>query len=300
MDASTSSLGVVVGAVPYDGGAPVHPVDAGRDDGTGVAGTRVTDVARLRHALALAQQGPAADPNPRVGCVLAGASGAVVATGFHRGAGTAHAEVDALRAAGAPVRGGTAYVTLEPCNHAGRTGACVEALRQAGIARVVYAQTDPGDLSSGGAAALRSAGVVVDGGLLAAEAQALNREWTFAVRAGRPFVTWKTATTLDGRVAAADGTSRWITSAQARADGHALRARVGAILVGTGTALTDDPHLTVRGPDGDLVGRQPLRVVLGRRPLPPGARLADDAAATLTLATQDPAAALVFGPDGPG
>ena len=188
----------------------------------------------------------------------------------------------------------TAVVTLEPCDHTGRTGPCSQALLDAGVARVVFAQADTSAVAAGGAARLRAAGVDVEGGLLAEQARAVNRAWTFAAEHGRPFVTWKLATTLDGRSAAADGTSRWISSLPARRDTHVLRGGCDAILVGTGTVLADDPRLTVRGADDrDLPSdQQPLRVVVGRRPVPAGRRVLDDAAETLVLATRDPAAAL--------
>jgi diaminohydroxyphosphoribosylaminopyrimidine deaminase/5-amino-6-(5-phosphoribosylamino)uracil reductase len=248
-----------------------------------------TETDAMRRALGLAASpGVPHGPNPRVGCVLLDSDGAIVADGHHRGIGTAHAEVDALRQAGDAVRGGTAVVTLEPCNHTGRTGPCAGALVAAGVARVVFAQTDPNPVAAGGAATLRAAGVEVEGGLLADEAEALNVAWTFAVTHGRPFVTWKAAATLDGRIAAADGTSRWVTSEAARAEVHALRAEVDAVVVGTGTVLADDPHLAVRR-DGEVVaGRQPLRVVVGLRDVPPGARVLDDAAESLHRRTHDP------------
>jgi len=248
-----------------------------------------TETDAMRRALGLAASpGVPHGPNPRVGCVLLDSDGAIVADGHHRGIGTAHAEVDALRQAGDAVRGGTAVVTLEPCNHTGRTGPCAGALVAAGVARVVFAQTDPNPVAAGGAATLRAAGVEVEGGLLADEAEALNVAWTFAVTHGRPFVTWKAAATLDGRIAAADGTSRWITSELARAEVHELRAEVDAVVVGTGTVLADDPHLAVRR-DGEVVaGRQPLRVVVGLRDIPARARVLDDAAESLHIRTHDP------------
>jgi len=227
-------------------------------------------------------------PNPRVGAVLLGPRGDVVGEGFHRGAGTAHAEVVALAAAGEAARGATAVVTLEPCNHTGRTGPCSEALVSAGVSRVVFAQSDDSPVAVGGARRLLEAGVEVVGGVLADAARAINPEWTFAVAHGRPFVTWKVATTLDGRAAAADGSSRWITGPLAREDVHALRARVDAVVVGTGTALADDPHLSVRNAAGDVTGPQPLRVVLGRRPIPDSAHVLDDAASTWLSAEPDP------------
>jgi diaminohydroxyphosphoribosylaminopyrimidine deaminase/5-amino-6-(5-phosphoribosylamino)uracil reductase len=227
-----------------------------------------------------------------VGCVLLATDGTVVAEGFHRGAGTPHAEADALARAGVGARGATAVVTLEPCNHTGRTGPCAQALVDAGVVRVVFAQADPNPVAAGGASALRAAGVDVVGGILAGEAEALNATWTFAMTHGRPFVTWKAAATLDGRIAAADGTSRWITGAEARADVHHLRAAVDAVVVGTGTVLADDPHLAVRRDGTTTSGHQPLRVVVGLRDIPDGARVLDDAAPTVHLRTHDPVEAL--------
>ena len=251
----------------------------------------------MRRALALAVLGPAAGPNPRVGCVLLDRCGTVVGEGWHRGAGTPHAEVDALTraltgaaaphpaGAGRPV---TAVVTLEPCNHTGRTGPCARALAQAGIRRVIHASADPNPKAAGGAQTLRAAGVDVEGGVLAAKADEINRHWLASMTLGRPYVTWKHATTLDGRSAAAGASSRWITGEQARADVHRRRAQSDAVVVGTGTILADDPQLTVRDATGTPAGRQPLRVVVGRRGLPPGARVLDDAARTLHLRTRDP------------
>ncbi len=246
----------------------------------------------MRDALSLASLGPAVDANPRVGAVVTDAAGRIVGRGHHRGAGSPHAEVVALAEAGAAARGGTAVVTLEPCDHVGRTGPCSGALLEAGVARVVYAQGDPNPEAAGGAATLRSAGVVVEGGVLAEEAAALNRAWSFAVAHGRPRVVWKFATTLDGRSAAVDGSSQWITSPEARADVHRLRSEAAAVLVGTGTALADDPWLTVRREDGSLAGQQPLRVVMGLRELPASARVLDDAAPTWLARTRDPRAVL--------
>lgn len=250
------------------------------------------DQALMRRALGLATLGPVADPNPRVGAVVTDRDGRLVGEGFHRGAGHPHAEVGALRMAGERAAGGTAWVTLEPCDHQGRTGPCAQALVEAGVARVVFGQSDPHPRAAGGAARLRAAGVAVDGGVLAEEARQLNPAWTFAVTQGRPWVVWKFAATLDGRSAALDGSSQWITGPQARADVHDLRATAGAILVGTGTVLADDPALTVRRPDGTLAERQPLRVVMGRRPIPASAQVLDDAAPTVRIANRDPVQAL--------
>jgi diaminohydroxyphosphoribosylaminopyrimidine deaminase/5-amino-6-(5-phosphoribosylamino)uracil reductase len=252
----------------------------------------ILEVAAMRRALGHAARGPVGGPNPRVGCVILDASGAVAGEGYHRGAGTPHAEVAALAAAGEAARGGTAVVTLEPCSHTGRTGPCTAALLAAGVVRVVIGALDPNPVAAGGAAALSAVGVDVETGVLAAESVVLNRHWTAAVVSGRPFVTWKFAATLDGRCAAADGTSRWITGERARADVHARRATADAVLIGTGTVLADDPQLTVRDSAGLLAGRQPLRVVLGQRAIPSRARVLDDAAPTVTINHRDPAKAL--------
>lgn len=185
-------------------------------------------------------------PNPVVGCVVLDADGRVVGEGFHESAGEPHAEVNALCAAGESARGGTAVVTLEPCRHTGRTGPCTQALLDAGVARVVIAVPDPTATAGGGAQELSDAGVEVLVGIGREAAEHVNRAWLHAMTADRPFVTWKLAATLDGRTAAADGTSRWITGPDARAEVHRLRARCDAVLVGAGTLRADDPHLAVR------------------------------------------------------
>ncbi|MBZ5733868.1 bifunctional diaminohydroxyphosphoribosylaminopyrimidine deaminase/5-amino-6-(5-phosphoribosylamino)uracil reductase RibD [Nocardioides sp. TRM66260-LWL] len=253
-------------------------------------------LAAMRRALVLAATpGVPLGPNPRVGCVLLDDAGVTIAEGHHRGAGTPHAEVDALRAAGERARGATAVVTLEPCDHTGRTGPCSRALVEAGVRSVVFAQPDPNPQATGGADTLRAAGVEVRGGLLAEESEQVNRVWSAAMRLQRPFVTWKAAATLDARTAAADGSSRWISNAASRREVHRLRAEVDAVLVGAGTLLADDPALTVRDHAGRPVGRQPLRAVMGERPIPAGARLlapVDGAEPALHLATRDPHEAL--------
>lgn len=225
-------------------------------------------------------------PNPPVGCVVLDSSGELVGEGATRPPGQPHAEVVALARAGERARGGTAVVTLEPCHHHGRTPPCTGALLAAGVARVVHAVADPNPKAAGGADALRAAGVAVESGLLAEEVErGPLRAWLHFARTGRPHVTWKYAATLDGRVAAADGTSRWISSEPARAEVHDLRTKVDAIVVGTGTVRADDPRLTARGAG---VTRQPLRVVVGVSDLPSGARVLDDEAETLHLRTRDP------------
>jgi diaminohydroxyphosphoribosylaminopyrimidine deaminase/5-amino-6-(5-phosphoribosylamino)uracil reductase len=249
--------------------------------------------AAMRRALALAASpGVPLGPNPRVGCVIIDDSGNEIAESHHRGAGTVHAEVAALREAGESARGATAVVTLEPCNHTGRTGPCAKALIAAGVRRVVFAQPDANVVAAGGADALRAAGIDVEAGLFLEEARQLNRAWTFAVEQGRPFVTWKFATTLDGRSAAADGTSRWVSSRAARLDTHRLRAQCDTVLVGTNTVEVDDPELTVRDEVDEVLPRQPLRAVMGQRDLDPGRRVLNDRAETFRLQTRDPRAAL--------
>lgn len=230
-------------------------------------------------------------PNPAVGCVLLDPNGHVLASGFHRGPGTAHAEAAALAVAGARARGGTAVVTLEPCAHHGRTPPCADALIAAGVVRVVFGQVDPNPVAAGGAARLQAAGVAVVGGVLAAEAAAINPIWSQAARLGRPVVTWKVAASLDGRIAAADGTSKWITGRAARAEVHELRAAVDTVLTGTGTAMADTPALTAR-PGGRLIEAQPLRAVMGRTVLPPDHPLATGNPGVVRLATHDPVDAL--------
>ncbi|MEH0972104.1 bifunctional diaminohydroxyphosphoribosylaminopyrimidine deaminase/5-amino-6-(5-phosphoribosylamino)uracil reductase RibD [Micromonospora sp. CPCC 205546] len=260
-----------------------------------MAGVSVDEA--MRRAVELAARGlGTTSPNPVVGCVLLDADGQVVGEGFHAYAGGPHAEIVALAQAGERARGGTAVVTLEPCDHTGRTGPCSTALVRAGVARVVIAVPDPNPLATGGAGTLRAAGIQVDTGVRACEAEAGNIAWLTSMRRGWPYVIWKFAATLDGRSAAADGTSMWITSEAARMDVHALRGTVDAVLVGVGTVLADDPRLTARNlRDGTLAIRQPLRVVLdtdGRTPA--DARVRDGAARTW-IAT---AAEVGAGPDG--
>lgn len=222
----------------------------------------------MRRAFALARRGPRG-VNPQVGAVILSPAGDIIAEGWHRGAGTAHAEVDALSKLSAEqARGATAVVTLEPCNHTGRTGPCALALIEAGVGRVVFSAEDPGVNSGGGAARMRAAGLDVDAGVLAEEGVALIDDWLVSVRLGRPFVTVKWAQSIDGRAAASDGTSQWITGPAARADVHERRSAADAILVGTGTVLADDPALTARHADGSLYERQPIPVVLGTRAIP--------------------------------
>jgi diaminohydroxyphosphoribosylaminopyrimidine deaminase / 5-amino-6-(5-phosphoribosylamino)uracil reductase len=220
------------------------------------------DEAAMRRALDLAARGLySTQPNPRVGAVLA-RDEEIVGEGWHERAGEAHAEPIAIRAAGDRARGATAYVTLEPCSHHGRTPPCVDVLLAAGVRRVVYAIGDPNPRVNGaGAKRLKEAGVVVQSGLLAAEAEELNAGFLMRMRHGRPFVRLKSAASLDGRTALANGQSKWITSEAARKDVQQWRARSGATLTSAATVLADDPRLDVR----IETPRQPLRVVLDRR-----------------------------------
>jgi diaminohydroxyphosphoribosylaminopyrimidine deaminase/5-amino-6-(5-phosphoribosylamino)uracil reductase len=234
-----------------------------------------TDHLYMAHALRLAARGLySSDPNPRVGCVLVRGD-QVVGEGWHARAGGPHAEINALAQAGDAARGATAYVTLEPCCHHGRTPPCSDALIQAGVARVVAAMQDPNPRVAGnGLAALAQAGIEAQTGVMAAEAERLNCGFVKRMRTGLPWVRLKLAMSLDGRTALASGESRWITGESARADVQRLRARSSAILTGIGTVLADDPSLNVRLADRQGELRQPLRVVLDSRlRMPPSARL---------------------------
>ena len=244
----------------------------------------------MRRAVALAQLSPAFDENPRVGAVLLNEAGNVMAEGWHRGVGTPHAEIDALnklRAAGISTIGLTAVVTLEPCNHTGHTGPCAQALFEAGIRRVVFAALDPGKNEGGGAATLKAAGIEVIDSMLIDEYYPTLLPWLVNKFNERPYLVVKYAASLDGRTAAADGTSKWITGAEARNDVHARRAQSQAIIAGTNTVQLDDPELTARKPDGSLYENQPLRVIVGTRELSPDLQVFNGDAQTLHLTTRD-------------
>ncbi|MBS1208006.1 MAG: ribD [Proteobacteria bacterium] len=241
----------------------------------------------MSRALALAAQGlNTTMPNPRVGCVIVNAE-EVVGEGWHQRAGEAHAEVHALRAAGARAQGATAYVTLEPCSHFGRTPPCCDALIKAGIRRVVCAMQDPNPLVAGrGLARLREAGVTVVSGLLEVQARNLNEGFISRMERGRPWLRVKSAASLDGRTALANGQSQWITCDEARADAQHWRARSCAILTGIGTVLADNPRLTIRG---IACGRQPLRIIVDsqlRTPL--DAAVLAEGHALIATAVKDP------------
>lgn len=222
----------------------------------------VLDHSMMARALRLAERGAyTTKPNPMVGCVLV-KHGEVVGEGFHQQAGQAHAEINALHAAGDAAKGATAYVTLEPCAHTGRTGPCVKALIDAGVGEVIAAMRDPfPQVDGAGFRALTEAGIKVRFGLLEAQARQLNRAYLTRIQRGRPWLRVKLGVSLDGRTALANGESKWITSPEAREDVHHWRARCGALLTGAGTVLADDPHLTVRLADNRAFV-PPLRVVL--------------------------------------
>ena len=242
----------------------------------------------MARALELAERGLyTTTPNPRVGCVIV-QDGAVAGEGWHERAGSPHAEVNALAAAGAKARGATAYVSLEPCVHRGRTGPCTDALIKAGIARVVAAMRDPNPLVGGkGVDALKRAGIEVGAGLMEAEARELNIGFVSRMTRGRPWVRMKVAASLDGKTALANGKSQWITGEQARRDGHHWRARACAVLTGAGTVRDDDPRLTVRDVS---TPRQPLRVVVDSKlETPPTAKIFDGGGVLVAAAREDKA-----------
>jgi diaminohydroxyphosphoribosylaminopyrimidine deaminase/5-amino-6-(5-phosphoribosylamino)uracil reductase len=247
----------------------------------------ITDHRHMARALELARRGlTTAHPNPRVGCVLV-RDDAVIGEGWHRAAGEAHAEVNAIAAAGGRAEGATAYVTLEPCASTGKTGPCTEALIRAGVIRVVFAVDDPSQHPEGRrSAAFEQAGIEVVNGLMQAEARKLNEGFLMRISQHRPFVRMKVAASLDGATAMRNGESQWITGEPARQDVQKLRAMSGAIMTGVGTVLADDPRLTVR--DTSLVTRQPLRVVIDSRlRTPPAARLLAQPGERAVFCTED-------------
>ena len=242
----------------------------------------------MQRAIVLSQKGLGkTSPNPIVGAVIINSDGQIIAEGFHdRMSSPDHAEVVALKAAGAQAKGATIVVTLEPCNHTGATGPCSKAIADAGISKVVYAVGDPNKKATGGAQALRDQGLQVEGGVLESDAAYANRAWLTKIEKNRPFSTWKVATTLDGKIAATDGTSQWISNEKSRNDVQILRRQADAILVGTNTVITDDPHLI---PRGDFPGftANPLRVVCGEQELPTSSKIFDNAGPTLQVKSKD-------------
>lgn len=242
----------------------------------------------MQRAIALGEKGLGKTaPNPIVGAVIIDASGALVAEGFHdRMNSLDHAEVVAIKAAGGKTKGATLVLSLEPCNHSGATAPCTEAIIDAGISSVVYATRDPNMKAAGGADALRAAGVNVISGVLEKEATYSNRAWLMKMRKNRPFFTWKVAMSLDAKVAASDGTSKWITNERSRADVQMLRRQADAIVVGTNTVIADDPHLI---PHGEFPGftRNPIRVICGEQDLPSDAHIFDDRAQSVVIKSKD-------------
>ena len=242
----------------------------------------------MQRAIALSEKGLGKTaPNPIVGAVIIDATGKIIAEGFHdRMRSENHAEVVAIKAAGNQTQGATIVVTLEPCNHIGKTGPCTQAIIDAGISTVVFAINDPNAIASGGAAKLRAAGITVAEGVLEEEAAHSNRAWLMKIKKNRPFFTWKVAATLDGKVAATDGTSKWISNETSRADVQTLRRQSDAILVGTNTVIADNPHLI---PRGDFAGysHNPIRIICGEQELPSNSLVFDDAARTEVVKTRD-------------
>ena len=245
----------------------------------------------MQRAIALSEKGLGKTaPNPIVGAVIIDDAGNLIGEGFHdRMNSKDHAEVVAIANAtqnGKKINGATIVVTLEPCNHSGSTGPCTQAIINAGISTVVFAVNDPNSVASGGAEALRAAGIKVIEGVLKAEAAYANRAWLMKIKKNRPFFTWKVATTLDAKIAATDGTSKWITNETSRADVQVLRRQADAILVGTNTVITDDPHLIPRG-DFDGYSHNPIRVICGEQDLPKDAQVFDSAAQTVVVKSKD-------------
>jgi len=223
----------------------------------------------------------ATTPNPNVAAAIYSPEGVLIADAFHnRKLSNDHAEVLAIKKAGALVRGATMVVSLEPCAHTGITPPCTQAIIEAGISRVVYAASDPNPLAAGGAQKLRDAGIIVEHNE-SEELTFIQRSWLHKVKTGRPLMIWKVATTLDGKVAASDGTSQWITSDQSRADVQVLRSQSDAILIGTNTAIIDDPHLIPRGHDA-----RPVRIICGEQVVPPTHQIFDNQARTLVHASK--------------
>ena len=238
----------------------------------------------MHRAIALAQIGEGqTGANPIVGAVILDAAGQILAEGFHTGGD--HAEVVAIKSLEKVPEGATIVVTLEPCNHTGRTGPCTQAIIDAQFERVIYAVSDPNPIAAGGRATLEAAGIEVIAGVLEEEARFINRAWLSVIEKQRPLFIWKVAATLDGKTAAADGSSKWITGQEAREYVSWLRRKSDAILVGTGTALADDPALV---PHDGQDQKNPLRVVVGNRDIPEGHQLRDSLAEFLHVKSHDP------------
>jgi diaminohydroxyphosphoribosylaminopyrimidine deaminase/5-amino-6-(5-phosphoribosylamino)uracil reductase len=242
----------------------------------------------MQRAIALSEKGLGkCAPNPIVGAVIIDSDGKIISEGFHdRMASKDHAEVVAITSAGKSVAGATMIVTLEPCSHIGSTGPCTQAIIDAGISTVVLAVRDPNSVASGGAEILRAAGISVVEGILTEAASYSNRAWLTKIEKRRPFFTWKVATTLDAKIAASDGTSKWISNEVSRSDVQRLRREADAILVGANTVIADNPHLV---PRGDFVGfsKNPIRVICGESELPADSKVFDSKAETVIVKTRD-------------
>jgi diaminohydroxyphosphoribosylaminopyrimidine deaminase/5-amino-6-(5-phosphoribosylamino)uracil reductase len=245
-------------------------------------------IVAMQRAIALSEKGLGKTaPNPIVGAVIIDAQGNLIAEGFHdRISSDDHAEVVAIKAAGNRTQGATIVVTLEPCNHIGKTGPCTQAIINAGISTVVFAVNDPNAIATGGADKLRAAGITVIDEVLKEEAALANRAWLMKIKKNRPFFIWKVAATLDGKIAATDGTSKWISNETSRVDVQTLRRQSDAILVGTNTVITDNPHLIPRGDFPGYTGN-PMRIICGEKDLPSDAHIFDGAATTQVVKTRD-------------
>ena len=239
----------------------------------------------MKRALELSELGLGLTaPNPIVGAVIINSIGEIVGEGFHQRINDSrHAEVIALTQAGAKAKDATLVLTLEPCNHTGSTPPCTEAIIAAGIKRVIFAKRDPNPIAKGGAEKLRAAGIEVTAGVMQSEIEFSNRAWLTKIEKNRPYITLKVASSLDGKVAAANGSSKWITNEYSRSDVARLRSECDAIVTGTGTVIADDPALTVRGVDRVGAKFAPTRVILGKRKVPTGAKVLDGAAPTIHL-----------------
>ena len=242
----------------------------------------------MQRAITLSEKGLGkCAPNPIVGAVIIDKDGKVIGEGFHdRMSSKDHAEVVAINNAGARTKGATMVVTLEPCNHLGQTGPCTQAIIDAGITTVVYAVSDPNPAASGGEAKLKAAGINVVSNVLSKEAAYANRAWLTKIAKKRPYFIWKVATTLDAKIAASDGSSKWISNEVSRSDVQRLRRESDAILVGTNTVVVDNPHLIPRG-DFNGYTHNPIRVICGEQELPKDSKVFDDAAQTVVVKSKD-------------
>ena len=242
----------------------------------------------MQRAIALSEKGLGkCAPNPIVGAVILDASGKIVSEGFHdRMTSKDHAEVVAIKSAGDQTKGATMVVTLEPCNHTGSTGPCTQAIVDSGISTVVFAVKDPNVVAAGGADALRAAGIKVVDGVMAKEASYANRAWLTKIQKSRPYFVWKVATTLDAKIAASDGTSKWISNEVSRSDVQRLRRESDAILVGTNTVIVDNPHLIPRG-DFSGYSSNPIRIIFGEGNVPADSKVFDSAAETVQVKSRD-------------